>query len=170
MVVSEGLVPRFGVKCLQVCSLGALQFDIVVLKPNFHFFSFFALSLQHHGNVKHTVFQVRLRRSLHRDTLFASGRKVSVPSRPTSRHGTYRESQAPAVPAQPHGHRGGPSQLLGYCKIGAYVGGLGRSVFEEVGNAALSARKDNVRPLWLCKCLGHCRNVATSCGMDLSHL
>ena len=30
------------------------------------------------GNVKHTVLQVRLRRSLYRDTLFAPGRKVSM--------------------------------------------------------------------------------------------
>ena len=30
------------------------------------------------GNSRHTVPQVRLRRSLHRDTLFASGRKISM--------------------------------------------------------------------------------------------
>jgi len=80
-----------------------------------------------------------------------------LPSRPTSRHGgggstTQRESHAPAVPAQPNSTknaRGGPSQLLGYCKIGAYVGGLGRSEFEEVGRAALSEKTDGVRPAWL---------------------
>lgn len=36
------------------------------------------LTLFNTGDVKHTVLQVRLRRSLHRDTLFASGRKVSM--------------------------------------------------------------------------------------------
>jgi len=71
-----------------------------------------------------------------------------LPSRPTSRHGsassTNREAHAPVVPAQPSSTsnpRGGPSQLLGYCKIGAYVGGLCQSEFEEVGNAALSGKK-----------------------------
>ena len=36
------------------------------------------LTLLSIGVVKHTVLQVRLRRSLHRDTLFASGRKISM--------------------------------------------------------------------------------------------
>ncbi|KAH9976122.1 hypothetical protein BGW80DRAFT_1291495 [Lactifluus volemus] len=79
-----------------------------------------------------------------------------VTSRPTSRHGigpALRDSHAPIVPAQPHGPRGGPSQLLGYCKIGAYVGGLSRNEFEEVGNAAISGAKDGVRPLWLLQVL-----------------
>ncbi|KAI0295239.1 hypothetical protein BC826DRAFT_1008999 [Russula brevipes] len=83
-----------------------------------------------------------------------------LPSRPTSRHGgassTHRESHATAVPAQANNlnsTRGGPSQLLGYCKIGAYVGGLGRKEFEEVGNAALSGKKDGVRPTWLLQVL-----------------
>jgi hypothetical protein len=79
-----------------------------------------------------------------------------VTSRPTSRHGSgpaHRESHAAAVPAQLHSPRGGPSQLLGYCKIGAYVGGLGQSEFEEVGNTALSGAKDGVRPLWLLQVL-----------------
>jgi hypothetical protein len=60
------------------------------------------------------------------------------------------------VPAQPNstsGPRGGPSQLLGYCKIGAYVGGLGRTEFEEVGSEALSGKKDGVRPTWLLEVL-----------------
>ncbi|KAI0002248.1 hypothetical protein BJV74DRAFT_43050 [Russula compacta] len=84
-----------------------------------------------------------------------------LPSRPTSRHGsgsssTHRESHAPAVPAQPSSaknQRGAPSPLLGYCKIGAYVGGLGRSEIEEVGNAALGAKRDGVRPTWLLQVL-----------------
>jgi len=42
---------------------------------------------------------------------------------------------------------------LGYCKIGTYVGGLDRSEFEEVGNAALSGKKDGVRPTWLMQVL-----------------
>jgi hypothetical protein len=77
-------------------------------------------------------------------------------SRPASRHGiapTHRESHTSAVPAQPHSPRGGPSQLLGYCKISAYVGGLSRGEFEEVGNAALGGAKDGVRPLWLLQVL-----------------
>ncbi|KAI9452811.1 hypothetical protein F5148DRAFT_496614 [Russula earlei] len=79
-----------------------------------------------------------------------------LPSRPTSRHeggsSAQREAHAPGVPAQPNcrkSPRGAPSQLLGYCKIGAYVGGLGRSEFEEVGNAALREKNDGVRPTWL---------------------
>jgi len=83
-----------------------------------------------------------------------------LPSRPTSRHGsassTNREAHAPVVPAQPSSTsnpRGGPSQLLGYCKIGAYVGGLCQSEFEEVGNAALSGKKDGVPPTWLLQVL-----------------
>jgi len=82
------------------------------------------------------------------------------PSRPTSRHSgsssTRRESNAPAVPAQPNGicnPRGGPSQLLGYCKIGTYAGGLSRSELEQVGNAALGGKKDGVRPTWLLQVL-----------------
>lgn len=73
-----------------------------------------------------------------------------APSRPPSRHGATPHRE-PTV--QPHSLRGKTSQLLGYCKIGAYVGGLGRSEFEEVGNAALSGRKDGVRPLWLLQVL-----------------
>ncbi len=79
-----------------------------------------------------------------------------APSRPASRHGTsppHRESHTPTAPSQPQSARGKSSQLLGYCKIGAYVGGLDRSAFEEVGNAALSGRKDGVRPLWLLQVL-----------------
>ena len=78
-----------------------------------------------------------------------------VSSRPTFRGSgpTHRESHVPAVPIQSQSPRGGPSQLLGYCKIEAYVGGLGRSEFEEVGNAALSGAKDSVRPLWLLQVL-----------------
>ena len=60
------------------------------------------------------------------------------------------------MPAQPNstsGPRGGPSQLLGYCKLGAYVGGLGRTEFEEVGKEALSGKKDGVRPTWLLQVL-----------------
>ena len=87
-----------------------------------------------------------------------------LPSRPTSRHGggsstqrsTQRESHAQAASAQPSGTgnpRGGPSQLLGYCKIGAYAGGLERSEFEQVGNAALGGKKDGVRPTWLLQVL-----------------
>jgi hypothetical protein len=60
------------------------------------------------------------------------------------------------VPAQSNGignPRGGPSQLLGYCKIGAYTGGLERSEFEQVGNAALSGKKDGIRPTWLLQVL-----------------
>ncbi len=59
------------------------------------------------------------------------------------------------MPAQPNGMgnpRGGP-QLLGYCKIGAYAGGLNRSEFEQVGNAALSGKKEGVRPTWLLQAL-----------------
>ena len=40
--------------------------------------SFLELTLLNIGDVKHTVLQIRLRRSLHRDTLFASRRKVSM--------------------------------------------------------------------------------------------
>ncbi|KAH9051023.1 hypothetical protein EDB83DRAFT_2399738 [Lactarius deliciosus] len=79
-----------------------------------------------------------------------------APSRPASRHGTappHRESHTPTVPSQPPGSRGKSSQLLGYCKVGAYVGGLDRNEFEEVGNAALSGRKDGVRPSWLLQVL-----------------
>jgi len=83
-----------------------------------------------------------------------------LPSRPTSRHGsassTHRESHAPVVPAQPSSTsnpRGGPSQLLGYCKIGAYVGGLCQTEFEEVGNAALGGKKDAVPATWLLQVL-----------------
>jgi len=83
-----------------------------------------------------------------------------LPSRPTSRHAsgstTQREPHAPAVPAQPNStktSRGGPSQLLGYCKIGAYVGGLGRGEFEEVGRVALSEKTEGVRPTWLLQVL-----------------
>jgi len=36
------------------------------------------LTLLNIGDVKQTVLQIRLRRSLHRDTLFASRRKVSM--------------------------------------------------------------------------------------------
>lgn len=43
--------------------------------------------------------------------------------------------------------------MLGYCKIGAYVGGLGRSEFEEVGRVALSEKTDGVRPTWLLQML-----------------
>ena len=57
------------------------------------------------------------------------------------------------MPSQPHNPRGKASQLLGYCKIGAFVGGLDRSEFEEIGNVALSGRKDGVRPLWLLQVL-----------------
>jgi len=71
-----------------------------------------------------------------------------APSRPGSRQGSapsHRES---------HNSRGGKaSQLLGYCKIRAYVGGLDQGKFEEVGNAALSGRKEGVRPLWLLQVL-----------------
>jgi hypothetical protein len=42
---------------------------------------------------------------------------------------------------------------LGYCKIGAYAGGLDKSEFEQVGNAALGGKKDGVRPLWLLQVL-----------------
>lgn len=74
-----------------------------------------------------------------------------APSRPASRHGCHRE---PQPPNQPHNSRGGKSsQLLGYCKIRAYVGGLDQEKFEEVGNAALSGRKEGVRPLWLLQVL-----------------
>jgi hypothetical protein len=89
-----------------------------------------------------------------------------LPSRPTSRHGgasstqrstsAQRESHAPTVPAQPNGignPRGGPSQLLGYCKIGTYTGGLERTEFEKVGNAALGGKNDGVRPTWLLQVL-----------------
>lgn len=80
-----------------------------------------------------------------------------APSRPASRHGTappHRESHPPTVPSQAHSSRGKTSsQLLGYCKIGSYVGGLDQSEFEEVGNAALSGRKDGVQPLWLLQVL-----------------
>jgi len=87
--------------------------------------------------------------------------KLPSSSRPTSRHGcgssTPRESHAPVVPAQPNAKgnpRGGPSQLLGYCKIGAYAGGLERAEFEQVGNAALgSGKKDGGRPTWLLQVL-----------------
>ena len=49
--------------------------------------------------------------------------------------------------------RGGPSQLLGYCKIGGYAGGLNKSELEQVGNAALGGKKDGVRPTWLLQVL-----------------
>jgi hypothetical protein len=79
------------------------------------------------------------------------------PSRPTSRHSgsssTQRESHSSAVPAQPSSPRGGPSQLLGYCKIGGYAGGLNRSELEQVGNAALGAKKDGVLQTWLLQVL-----------------
>lgn len=77
------------------------------------------------------------------------------PSKPASRHGIappHRESHPPTN--TPHSSRGKTSQLLGFCKIRAYVGGLDRREFEEVGNAALSGRKDGVRPLWLLQVLG----------------
>ena len=57
------------------------------------------------------------------------------------------------MPTHPNGASGGPSQLLGYCKIGGYAGGLNRSEFEQVGNAALGGKKDGVRPTWLLQVL-----------------
>jgi len=79
-----------------------------------------------------------------------------LPSRLTSRHesasSTHRESRAQGVPAQPSSRsnpRRGPSQLLGYCKIGTYIGGLCQTEFEEVGNAALDGKKDAVPATWL---------------------
>jgi len=77
-----------------------------------------------------------------------------APSRPASRHGAAQPHRDSHPPTQPNNTRGKTSQLLGYCKIRAYVGGLDRRVFEEVGNAALSGRKDGVRPLWLLQVLG----------------
>ncbi len=67
----------------------------------------------------------------------------------------YRELHTPSVPSQPHSSRGGgkTSQLLGYCKIRGYIGGLSRNEFQEVGNAVLGGRKDSVRPLWLLQVL-----------------
>jgi len=59
----------------------------------------------------------------------------------------------PAQPSSTSNPRGGPSQLLGYCKIGAYVGGLCQAEFEEVGNAALGGKKDAVPATWLLQVL-----------------
>lgn len=76
------------------------------------------------------------------------------PSRPTSRHSGSTQRESPAVPAQSNtisNPRGG-SQLLGYCKIGGYTGGLNRSELEQVGNAALGG-KEGVRPTWLLQVL-----------------
>lgn len=56
------------------------------------------LTLLNIGDVKHTVFQIRLRRSLHRDTLFASRRKVSMGPylyRPTRRRHTPTDPKTP---------------------------------------------------------------------------
>ncbi|KAI0269459.1 hypothetical protein BGY98DRAFT_307116 [Russula aff. rugulosa BPL654] len=91
------------------------------------------------------------------------------PSRPTSRHSssTQRESHATAVPAQSNAisnPRGG-SQLLGYCKIGGYAGGLNKSELEQVGNAALGGKKDGVRPHGYCRCSRRCKSGIGFCGM-----
>ncbi|KAN0130780.1 hypothetical protein V8E53_011455, partial [Lactarius tabidus] len=76
-----------------------------------------------------------------------------APSRPASRHGNAPSHRESHPPTQSHNSRGKTSQLLGYCKLRSYVGGLDRGKFEEVGNAALSGRKDSVRPLWLLQVL-----------------